>query len=80
MNSKRLSELRYKGHITDSEYKELRLAIETLKEGRPTGRWTSKDFDEWYECSNCLKGDTYFDGLPNFCPNCGAEMRGKKNE
>ena len=42
---------------------------------RPTGRWTSEDFDEWYECSNCLKGDTYFDGLPNFCPNCGADMR-----
>lgn len=30
MNSKRLSELRYKGHITDSEYKELKLAIKAL--------------------------------------------------
>ena len=30
MTNKRLSELRYKGHITDSEYKELKLAIKTL--------------------------------------------------
>ena len=32
MNNKRLSELRYKGHITDSEYKELKLAIKALEE------------------------------------------------
>ena len=32
MNSKRLSELRYKGYITDSEYKELKLAIKALEE------------------------------------------------
>ena len=34
MNSKRLSELRYKGHITDSEYKELKLAIKALEQSR----------------------------------------------
>lgn len=35
MNNHRLSELRYKGHITDSEYKELKLAIKALKENKP---------------------------------------------
>lgn len=38
MNNERLSELRYKGHITDSEYKELKLAIKALK-ARPKGKW-----------------------------------------
>ena len=37
MNSKRLSELRYKGHITDSKYKELKLAIKALEDERPAG-------------------------------------------
>lgn len=32
MNGKRLSELRYKGYITDNEYKELKLALEEVKE------------------------------------------------
>ena len=40
MNSKRLSELRYKGHITDSEYEELKLAIKAL-EARPQAEWIS---------------------------------------
>ena len=55
----------------------LDLALKALEE-RPTGRWISEDFDDWYCCSSCLKGDTYFDGLPNFCPNCGADMRGDR--
>lgn len=38
MNSKRLSELRYKRYITESEYKELKLALIAL-EKRPQGEW-----------------------------------------
>ena len=59
-------------------YRFWKQAYERGKAERPTGCWTSEGFDEWYECSNCLKGDTYFSGLPNFCPNCGADMRGGK--
>lgn len=45
------------------------------------GEWKFNHFyDEW-ECSECgcliaLSDDA--NGHPNFCPNCGADMRGKK--
>lgn len=45
-------------------------------ECRPKGEWLETFYD--YECSNChiirAKGRT---GLYNFCPGCGADMRGK---
>jgi rubrerythrin len=41
------------------------------------GKW------DGYICSECnvcadyfISGDFYFDEKPNFCPNCGADMRG----
>lgn len=43
---------------------------------RPKGRWI--EYEMIYECSNCqiirAKGMT---GKYNFCPNCGADMRGE---
>ena len=51
---------------------------------RPKGKWIEQD-DGWdgvyYECSVCKEPFTLIDGTPkdnlyNFCPNCGAEMRG----
>ena len=46
------------------------------------GRWISKN-DHGYEwvfvCSNCDYVDGYpFNERPNYCPNCGAKMNGKK--
>ena len=46
------------------------------------GRWISKN-DHGYEwvfvCSNCDYVDGYpFNDRPNYCPNCGAKMNGKK--
>ena len=64
------------------------LAINALKE-RPKGEWKTVegiDGDEYYECSNCgepwvLTAGTPKDNNMNFCPNCGADMRGDaKNE
>lgn len=79
MNSKRLSELRYKGLITDGEYKELNLAIKALEE-RPQGEWINGDD----KCNCCgkskfedLDADIWADWQPNYCPNCGADMRVK---
>ena len=47
---------------------------------RQKGEWIDqKCFDEWYcptgKCSIC--GKEHIFGL-NFCPNCGADMRGEK--
>jgi predicted RNA-binding Zn-ribbon protein involved in translation (DUF1610 family) len=43
------------------------------------GEWIRQDdtFTK-YMCSNC--GSKNYQGYENFCPNCGADMRGKKNE
>ena len=45
---------------------------------RLKGKWVSAEhFDEIYgkayDCSNCGHGVI---GTPNYCPNCGADMRG----
>ena len=54
------------------------MSIPTIEPKR--GRWV--DISEWYtprqKCSVC---ETVVDGYgSNFCPNCGAEMRGEGNE
>lgn len=43
------------------------------------GEWIRCEDDEWihYECSVC--GEIIHHETLNFCPNCGAEMRGDKN-
>lgn len=47
---------------------------------RPQGEWIKWNFKtfgamgDWeYKCSNCEK---VYGGEHNFCPNCGADMRG----
>ena len=53
------------------------IAIEAIK-ARPHGEWI--DIEGYYcECSNCkIVGVNELD-YANFCPNCGADMRGEKN-
>lgn len=55
---------------------------------RKKGKWKETD-DGWdgtyYVCSECGCPWTLIDGTPedngmNFCPNCGADMRGEKDE
>ena len=60
--------------IMDNEIKSL---VDILDNNRPQGEWVAhEDMDEWYECNKCHCGNTYFVKLPNFCPNCGAKMKG----
>ena len=49
------------------------------------GKWINEPYEKGlyvHRCSNCLKasgiggGDLWF----NFCPNCGADMRGEEDE
>lgn len=53
---------------------------------RKKGEWLYKPNeydDDTYECSQCGEPWTLIEGTPkennmNFCPNCGAEMRGDR--
>jgi hypothetical protein len=53
-----------------------------LEEKRPHGEWIKNAFNtcfglgEWnYKCNQCNKVN---DGKSNFCPHCGADMRGEE--
>jgi len=50
---------------------------------RPQGEWkyeTKFDGIGWWYCSNCCEHKEWIGKNSNFCPNCGADMRGEKNE
>ena len=70
---------------TEEDREAIDMAIEALKEQRPHGEWIEKhcDYGVYYRCSNCHKMPPnyecdYKEGAikTNFCPNCGADMRG----
>jgi hypothetical protein len=77
LDSVSLGRVPYKGIIMYS--------INAIKHGKvldqepKTGEWI-EHFDEsgkWYECDQC---HTDWGGAVNFCPNCGADMRGDLKE
>ena len=50
---------------------------------RPQGEWLATDYyDEWYgltyKCNIC--GSEAIGGCDNFCPHCGARMKGADDE
>ena len=56
----------------------LDMAIEALSTERPKGRYIPDNrYQTLGNCSLCNGDVTRHD---NFCPNCGADMRGEKNE
>ena len=71
----------------DGEYTDygefLVAAIEALQEQeRKKGKWISElkdDGDSLLRCSICNYPVSYFWGRTNFCPECGADLRGKNN-
>ena len=70
--------------ITDSSYNETNalediINQEPVVEERETGHWVDDITDGYYaNCSCCgYQIDTHYErGYLNFCPNCGADMRG----
>lgn len=55
-----------------------------LNDIRPQGEWLVVGHDDttyWYRCSICEYTEhDNFTKHHHFCPNCGADMRGGKNE
>ena len=53
------------------------MAIEALAD-RPTGEWVWSDEDASWKCGRCDCVFEEIDWKPNynFCPNCGARMKG----
>lgn len=49
----------------------------TLEE-RPTGEWI-EELPNVYYCSRC-RSEPFGDNYYNYCPNCGARMKGEKYE
>lgn len=70
--------------------------IEDIKElppaqyERKTGRWITDDSELEIKCNKCGKSFSdyvnagteyiFLEEIPNFCPNCGADMRGEEHE
>lgn len=50
--------------------------VEIRKKGRWTKHFSSPMITYPYHCSNCNK---YARAMYDFCPNCGADMRGEKD-
>ena len=63
-------------------------ALEELPSAQKKGEWIydPNDYDDnTWECSVCKEPWTLIEGTPpdnnmNYCPNCGADMRGEENE
>ena len=90
-----LEHCEYKGQIDCKEDCERCLADHLISNGvvvREKGEWIGEGdgyadgeivYDVWYcpECNHCIDDGTDDPVLlPNFCPNCGADMRKGENE
>ena len=66
-------------YCTDEDLQALDLAIKALEE-RPQGEWivfyTPKK-KKVFKCDKCMA--VSIQGQTNFCPNCGADMKGDNN-
>ena len=67
--------------ITREKYMDLedRIMQQPIIEERKTGSWIYEHNEDgwkiWYKCSECGKSFSY---AGNYCPECGAKMRGKR--
>lgn len=57
-----------------------RPTIEERKKGKWMPRYDEEDYPLGCRCSVCNETYVMPDGWANFCPNCGADMRGEEDE
>lgn len=53
--------------------------IPTIEPERKKGTWITQQFGSWAECSVCHELYDIPISISNFCPNCGADMRGEED-
>ncbi len=56
-----------------------KVMLESLPSAQPErkkGEWRLFDGPNWYRCSECGAVRRQISFMENFCPNCGADMRG----
>jgi len=83
----------YRDYILPEDIEAFNMAIEALKNERPKGHWIRHEHGSWtfvndkgerggwipdYECNLC--GSRGWEYAMNFCPNCGARMKGADDE
>lgn len=63
---------------------DLKAELQSVIEARQQGEWIGNAFDE-HHCNRCghpalweEEPDGYYEVQSRFCPNCGADMRGKE--
>lgn len=77
------------GDLDDAIQEYIKSGLMEFDDFRPKGHWIGEGdgyadgcivYDTWYcsECDHCEEGEEL--ALPNFCPDCGADMRGEDNE
>ena len=57
--------------------------VESNEADRPQGEWEERPSEDWisirrWYCSECGEWQTY--GMTNYCPNCGAKMKGADDD
>ena len=65
-----------------SLFKSLINSAPTVQADRPHGEWVQL-FDNTWECTNCEQCEQFgevIESTSDFCPNCGADMRGGDTE
>ena len=68
----------YGGESMEAFNNAIMVAVGELKSlpsvGRPTGKWTKHPVSQMWICNDSNRT------TEDFCPNCGADMRGEENE